>query len=546
MLYHGSDRYIQEFFIENSYPSPETIEQVYDFLRNRDEDPIQLTQQDVKEELRLSIGDAGVGNCEQILESAGALERLVASQNLATVRIDSDLPTCLDLLPHKAKVRRRVLQAVEKIVGDLRNELVQFRPQDLAAALDLEQPAIAHALHELSETKWFTYVPPFRGRAIRMLRRDVPFDELGIDVEALKKRKDAEYDKLNRVVRFALSGGCRQQEILRYFGEGDAAECEHCDNCSKRTGKADRRAVIGADDANSDPTVQARRQDHESDDNLDAGVVEAVRIALSGVARTEARGACGKNLIAQMLCGSTSSKMEKLRLNKLSTFGLLRQLKQTEVVTLIDLLIANGCLEQENLDRFRPVLRLTPLGGEVMRGNADVPPRLSLPSDLRAKLRKPAAKGKVANTSVSRAAEERPAAGMVTTVESEPNQTEDAWVAGVDDSSYYAESDYEPDLAEHIPHIDELGGPSYIVDGGAAQPPAPHVSELPTSQRPTYYWTWRVLSQGFSADECMAIRGITREDLHNHLSQAAENGLMIEADRTLPQSQTEHAQLPRK
>ena len=78
----------------------------------------------------------------------------------------------VDLLPRQAKVRRRVLQAVEKIVGDLRNELVQFRPQDLAAALDMEQPAIAHALYELNESNWFTYVPPFRGRAIRMLKRD--------------------------------------------------------------------------------------------------------------------------------------------------------------------------------------------------------------------------------------------------------------------------------------------------------------------------------------------------------------------------------------
>src|SRR5262249_9798978 len=125
------------------------------------------------------------------------------------------------------------------------------------------------------------------------------------------------------------------------------------------------------------------------------GIIEAVKIVLSGVARAESRIACGKNLIAQMLCGSTSAKMAKLRLNKLSTFGLLRQLKQTEVVTLIDLLIANGCLEQEAIDRFRPVLRLTWLGGDVMRGKAEVPSRLSLPNDLRLRLRRPGAKESV-------------------------------------------------------------------------------------------------------------------------------------------------------
>ena len=107
-------------------------------------------------------------------------------------------------------------------------------------------------------------------------------------------------------------------------------------------------------------------------------------MVLSGVARAESRIACGKNLIAQMLCGSNSVKMKKLRLNQLSTFGILWQLKQAEVATLIDLLIAIGCLEQEEIDRFRPVLRLTPLGGEVMRGKAELPAGLEIAGGIAA------------------------------------------------------------------------------------------------------------------------------------------------------------------
>ena len=256
MLYHGGDRYIQEFFIENSYPGPDVIQQVYEFLASLDEDPIQLTQQDVKEQLGLSIGNDGVGNCEQILESAGVLERLVSSQNMATVRIDSDLPTCVDLLPRQAKVRRRVLQAVEKIVGDQRNELVQFRPQALTAALEMDQPAVAHALYELGESDWFTYVPPFRGRAIRMLKRDVPFEDLEIDFEALEKRKAAEYDKLNRMVRFALSGACRQQEILHYFGEGEAGPVQSL----RQLQQAPTAAIAAARTADQDDCPEAGLQ----------------------------------------------------------------------------------------------------------------------------------------------------------------------------------------------------------------------------------------------------------------------------------------------
>ena len=126
MLYHAADRFIQEYFVENAYPDRENVEAVYDFLSDLDEDPIQMTQQEVKEQLGLSLGAEGVGNCEQLLESAGVLERLVSSQNLAAVRLDSDLPTLVDLLPKQAKVRRRVLQAVERLVGPRRNETGPF------------------------------------------------------------------------------------------------------------------------------------------------------------------------------------------------------------------------------------------------------------------------------------------------------------------------------------------------------------------------------------------------------------------------------------
>jgi ATP-dependent DNA helicase RecQ len=81
MLYHASDRYIQEYFIDSAYPDREYVQAVHEFLCGRDEDPIELTQEDIKATLSLPIGSDGVGNCEQLLEGAGVLERLISSQN---------------------------------------------------------------------------------------------------------------------------------------------------------------------------------------------------------------------------------------------------------------------------------------------------------------------------------------------------------------------------------------------------------------------------------------------------------------------------------
>ena len=219
MLYSFSDTYIQRFFIDSAYPDREFVAQVYDFLRGLDDDPIELTQQEIKETLGLTLSAEGVGNCEQLLEGAGVLERLVSSQNLASVRIDSDLPTLVDLLPKQAKVQREVLRAVERLVGPRRQELIPFSPNRLPVDDEIDQPSVVRALHELDRLEAFTYLPPFRGRAIRMIRRDLPFEKLGIDFATLDRRKASELEKLDQIVDFALSGSCRQQEILRYFGE---------------------------------------------------------------------------------------------------------------------------------------------------------------------------------------------------------------------------------------------------------------------------------------------------------------------------------------
>jgi ATP-dependent DNA helicase RecQ len=496
MLYHASDRYIQEYFIENAFPGREHVESVYDFLRSLDDDPIQLTQQDVKEQLGLPIGGEGVGNCEQLLEGAGVLERLISSQNTASVRLDSDLPTLVDLLPKQAKLRRRVLHAVEKIVGSRRNELVHFHMRELETALDLESASISHALHELSELKAFTYVPAFRGRAIRMIERDVPFDELKIDFPALERRKAAELEKLNLMIRFATSGACRQQEILRYFGEKNATTCGHCDNCHRRG--RDGSAKRGAER----PSRAAEKLTNNE------AIMQAVRIVLSGVARAQARFACGKGLLAQMLCGSRSAKMAKLRFDQLSTFGLLSHLKQTEVSELIDGLIVARCLEQADLDRFRPVVQLTELGNDVMRGKATLEDPLPIPPELwrqisRHKVTKPAPDGIV--------------------TEPAPRRT----AAGEESSSIETRKTPEADVSS------ASGAPPTSSDRPAMRTTSEQAAMSSAggdaASRPSYYWTWRLLAAGFSAKECAAIRGLSVEVVLDHLLRAAESGHTVEA-----------------
>jgi ATP-dependent DNA helicase RecQ len=83
-------------------------------------------------------------------------------------------------------------------------------------------------------------------------------------------------------------------------------------------------------------------------------------------------------IIAQMLCGSKAAKVLRFRLDQLSTFGLLGHLKLPEITELIDATLAAGLLDQADVERNRPVLRLTDLGNQVMRGQTPLPESFSL------------------------------------------------------------------------------------------------------------------------------------------------------------------------
>ncbi len=85
---------------------------------------------------------------------------------------------------------------------------------------------------------------------------------------------------------------------------------------------------------------------------------------LSGVTRMHGR--FGKNLVAQMLCGSKNKKLQQWKLHQLSTYGLLSAMKQSEVVSVMDSLIEAGLLEQREIDQRRPTIHITDSGREVM------------------------------------------------------------------------------------------------------------------------------------------------------------------------------------
>lgn len=489
LLFANYDRRIQEFFIESSYPSREVVKQVYDYLRRIDDDPIEITLDELKERLSLDIATEGVSASEQLLEKAGALERLSSQQNTAAIKIDSETPSLVEMLPPEARVQRKVMRALEKIVGEVRGDWVYFSLPQLVSHTELERESVSRALRELIKLSFIDYVPPFRGRAVHMLKRDVPFDQLGIDFEELERRKSAEYAKLDCVVRYARTRGCRQLEILDYFGDPHRQKCGNCDNCGPPRGGA------------------VKTEEHSP------ALTEAVRMALSGVARTHGR--VGKGLVAKMLTGSQSKEVTNLRLDKLSTFGLLSDLKQTEATALLDALISAGLIEQIENQKYRPVVQLSSHGTDVMRGVAELTGTLNLEPELKSKL---------ARRALTELAEEIAPAEQKAPPEEDPFGETRMVTANATPVPMpppkSSSPPVTPPIAPSVPQVAPL------VTAGPVAPKAA-ANEAGDHAQANHVWTWRVLAAGFTVDQCRYIRGLEPEVILDHALRAAEEGLAV-------------------
>ncbi|APW60912.1 ATP-dependent DNA helicase RecQ [Paludisphaera borealis] len=374
LLFSAGDRRLQEMFIDNEYPPISAVHQVYEFLRRRDDDPIQMTHAEIREESGVNLNESAVGAILKILDASGAIEKFAPRENMAIVRFNVDseenLAGLADQLGPQAHVRRAVLAGLEAMSRGRVGEPCYFRPDEIATALGLDRTALNRAIKSLVAELPIDYIPPFRGTAIRVVDRARKARNVEIDFTKLEKRKRHEYDKLDRMTQYALSTICRRSLILSYFGEKASLSerCDGCDNCN-----ADLDGSSSRSSATPIDTQESR---------------EVIQKILSGVAR--AKGRFGKTTVAQMLAGSDSERMTRGGLHQLSTFGILKHsgLTHKEIADVVEALSAVGLIESQAVDRFKPVIALSEAGWEWLRDREAPGLVLGLPAEVAHKLRR--------------------------------------------------------------------------------------------------------------------------------------------------------------
>ena len=165
--------------------------------------------------------------------------------------------------------------------------------------------------------------------------------------EAGEERKQLERRKLDALVGYCESTGCRRQTLLAYFGEHYPVACGHCDNCLQPP-------------QSWDGTIAAQK-------------------ALSCVYRSGQR--FGAAHVIDILRGADTAKIRQHGHASLSTYGIGNDLDAKQWRSVFRQLVAAGLLEVDV--EGHGALRLTAGSSDVLKGRRTLSLRSEAPVGMR-------------------------------------------------------------------------------------------------------------------------------------------------------------------
>lgn len=155
--------------------------------------------------------------------------------------------------------------------------------------------------------------------------------------ETKKEWKVEKRKKLEKMIEYAELESCYREYILSYFGEPRVKDyCGFCGNCRHRT-------------------------------DVENVTIEAQKV-LSCIGR--AKENIGVSTLANMLLGKADTKMQNKQLDKLSTFGILKEKGSAWMENFLHYLLAEGYISQ-TAGSF-PVLKLNTQSWEILKAKRKV------------------------------------------------------------------------------------------------------------------------------------------------------------------------------
>ncbi len=349
LFYSYADRYVHEFLIDMNNPGEDIVKSLYSLLLSQaafNKSPlVEMTLAEIQAHLPGCKSDGQAGAALSILEQNGYVARSYAQSSFVNLCFLGSPDSLTAEHAAEATQRSRFIHRLLSHAGKKALTENRYSFQELSAIAGLSEEQVKRVLAALNHTV-LEYAQSFRGRATELLRPDCR--TLKIDFSAYDTKSRLERGRLDEMIQYTSSRQCRQSFLISYFGEDtEDWNCGACDHCTADS--AGLRELTGRE-------------------------LETVHLILLAI--RSFHGRLGSGRLSQLLAGARSADMIRLGYDSNACFGILKSLKQNQILQYIKSLEKAGYAERVGNPEY-PCLGLSQKGEELLRKKGSL--QLSLP-----------------------------------------------------------------------------------------------------------------------------------------------------------------------
>ena len=223
--------------IEDTYPPKEYVTQVYEdaccYLQMAMGDGYGVTREFNLEDFCRAFRHFPVRayNALQLLSRAGYIEWADAEENSSRVMMTCHREELYSFhLPPKME---RVLHLLLRTCTGIFSEYAYIDESEIAHVLGISESDVSEQLVELSRRHILQFIPRKFIPYLTFMQRRVERDEIVLPPSVYADRKRELGHRVQTIIGYLETKECHSRYLLNYFGEKDAKDCGHCDNCTE-------------------------------------------------------------------------------------------------------------------------------------------------------------------------------------------------------------------------------------------------------------------------------------------------------------------------
>ncbi len=239
LLYAPGDGAALRFHLQAAFPALELVRRVYQALGSHTQIAIGAGEGesfdfDLSNFCHLfKFDQAPTHSALRLLELEGWIFMSDASASPARAHVTATREVMYDY-QLRNKQADTVLKTLLRAYPGMQSDFVDISEMVIAKYAKFPAEVVQKVLQTAHNEGILLYEPRKEKPQLTFTRARVAAENLTIDLEKFKLRKQRAEERLDRAIRFAETRQCRSQQLLVYFDEPDSQTCGICDVCTGR------------------------------------------------------------------------------------------------------------------------------------------------------------------------------------------------------------------------------------------------------------------------------------------------------------------------